>query len=189
MVGQQGLNFEKLLKLRIVVARLGELDVSRWWNSNGQLGRLGASVLRRGFARTYRFAQARSVVAIAAQKCDDLFNPPGCVTLWKLPEAIEAQLDAHWEQWLDQPSQWSSFFERIENLSSTGLVDVLRNLELVSEGDLNSHARLRHIEEERAVLLPGVFDGVDANTAALALGFARGKPGSLVLPYIRRASL
>jgi hypothetical protein len=80
------IDLEKLLKLRTVIARFGELDIARWWNSNGQLGRLGAVVLRRGFSRTYRFAQARSVFAIAAQKCDELFNPPDCVTLWKLPE-------------------------------------------------------------------------------------------------------
>src|SRR3954469_8393561 len=76
------IDFEQLLKLRTVVARFGELDVAQWWNSKGQLGRLGAAVLRRGFSRTYRFAQARSVFAIATQKCDEVFSSPGCVTLW-----------------------------------------------------------------------------------------------------------
>src|SRR5262245_46305531 len=60
------IDLERLLRLRTVVARFGELDVARWWNSNGQLGRLGAVVLRRGFSRTYRFAQARSVFAAGA---------------------------------------------------------------------------------------------------------------------------
>jgi hypothetical protein len=91
------INFETLLKLRTVVARFGELDVARWWNSNGQLGRLGAVVLRRGFPHTYRFAQARSVFAIAAQKCDEVFHRLSCVTLWKLPGAIEEEFDARWE--------------------------------------------------------------------------------------------
>jgi len=129
-----------------VVARFGELDVARWWNSNGQLGRLGAVVLRRGFSRTYRFAQARSVFAIAAQKCDELFNPPGCVTLWKLPGAIEEEFDAHWERWLDQA--------RTGIYSSTGLkpsaartVELLRDFELVSEADLDAYARLRRSAE------------------------------------------
>jgi hypothetical protein len=98
------IDFERLLKLRTTVARFGELDVARWWNSNGQMGRLGAAVLRRGFSRTYHFAQARSVFAIAAQRCDESFNPPDCVTLWRLPEALEEAFDARWERWLDQPA-------------------------------------------------------------------------------------
>jgi hypothetical protein len=187
--GRQELNFEKLLKLRTVIARFGELDIARWWNSNGQLGRLGAVVLRRGFSRTHRFAQARSVFAIAAQKCDDFFNPPDCVTLWKLPEAIEEQFDAHWEKWLDQPGHWDTFFERIENLGTTNLVDLLQSLELVSDDDLVSYKRLRNPAGERAVLLPGVFGAVDADIRALALGFACGKPGSLVVPYLKKAAV
>jgi hypothetical protein len=42
-------DLERLFKLRLVVARTGEMDVARWWNTKGQLGRMGASVLRRGF--------------------------------------------------------------------------------------------------------------------------------------------
>jgi hypothetical protein len=180
------LDFEKLLKLRAIIARFGELDVARWWNSNGQLGRLGALVLRRGFPRTYRFAQARSVFAIAAQRCDELFNPPGCVTLWKLPGAIEEEFDARWEGWLDQASNWDSFFDQVETVGSTNLVDLLLNLGLVSVADQDAYSRVRRSAEGRAVPLPGVFNGTDADIALLALGFARGGPGTLAVPYIRR---
>jgi hypothetical protein len=41
------------LKLRLVVARHGEMDAARWWNSRGMLGRHGAMVLTRGFPRTH----------------------------------------------------------------------------------------------------------------------------------------
>jgi hypothetical protein len=58
-----------LMRLRTVVARLGEMDLARWWNSNGQLGPQGASVLRRGLPRTHYFAQARSVCMVAAVGC------------------------------------------------------------------------------------------------------------------------
>ena len=34
------LDFDRLLKLRLVVARVGEMDLTKWWNTNGQLGRL-----------------------------------------------------------------------------------------------------------------------------------------------------
>lgn len=41
-------DFERLLKLRTVVARFGEMDLAKWWNTRGQLGALGATALRRG---------------------------------------------------------------------------------------------------------------------------------------------
>lgn len=180
------IDFEKLLKLRTVIARFGELDVARWWNSNGQLGRLGASVLRRGFPRTYRFVQARSVFAIATQKCDEVFSPPGCVTLWKLPEALEEEFDARWERWLDQQNEWISFFDQVETLEGTNLVDLLRKFELVSAADVDKYATLRLSSEGRAVQLPGVFGGTDADIALLGLGFACCEPGAVAVPYISR---
>jgi hypothetical protein len=36
------LDFDHLLELRLAVARFGEVDLPRWWNTNGQLGSLGA---------------------------------------------------------------------------------------------------------------------------------------------------
>ena len=50
-----------LLRLRLIVARCGEMDAQCWWNTEGQLGPYGAKVLKRGFPRTHHFAQARSV--------------------------------------------------------------------------------------------------------------------------------
>ncbi|MGF6370770.1 hypothetical protein OKW40_003520 [Paraburkholderia sp. RAU6.4a] len=181
------IDLEKLLRLRIVVGRFGELDNAGWWNTKGQMGRLGATVLRRGFPRTYRFAQARSVFAVAAQRCDEVFNPPGCVTLWKLPEAVEEDFDARWEYWLDHASDWNSFFERIETLGSTDLVEIFRSLELVTEAELDAYARLRRSAEGRAVPLPDVRGNANAVIAMLALGFARGEPGALAVPYIKWA--
>jgi hypothetical protein len=35
------LNFDRLLKLRLVVARYGEMDMARWWNIQGMLGLIG----------------------------------------------------------------------------------------------------------------------------------------------------
>ena len=55
------IDFERLLKLRLVVARHGEMDAARWWNTQGMLGRRGAVVLKRGFPSTHHFAQARIV--------------------------------------------------------------------------------------------------------------------------------
>ena len=84
------LDFDRLLKLRLVVARFGEMDLAKWWNTRGQLGRLGTAAIRRGFPRTHYFAQARSVFAVAAHRCREIFDPPDSVTLWRLPETIDA---------------------------------------------------------------------------------------------------
>jgi hypothetical protein len=99
------LNLDRLLKLRLIVARFGEMDLARWWNTRGQLGRVGTAAIRRGFPRTHYFAQARSVFAVAAYRCQEIFDPPNSVTLWRLPETIEEEFEARWEHWLDHANE------------------------------------------------------------------------------------
>jgi len=94
---------DRLLKLRLVVARFGEMDLAKWWNTKGQLGKLGTAALRRGFPRTHYFAQARSSWPSRPSMYGGV-RAPGCVTLWRLPEATEEEFDARWEQWLDNAS-------------------------------------------------------------------------------------
>ena len=180
-------NLERLLKLRLVVARFGELDLARWWNTKGQLGRLGAFALRRGFPRTHRFAQARSVFAVAAHRCAEVFDPPDCVTLWTLPDTLEEAFDARWEHWLDEAGDWTPFFESLEALAGEDLRAILRAFELVTDADVEASLRLRRSAEGRAVPLSGVFSGSGTDLALLALGFARGEPGHLAVPYARKA--
>ncbi len=183
------IDLERLLKLRLAVARFGEMDGAKWWNTKGQLGRMGAAALKRGFPRTHRFAQARSVFAVAAHRCAEVFDPPGSVTLWRLPEVIEEEVDARWEYWLDNAAAWTPFFETVETLRSDDLAATLREAELVTDRDLEAYSRLRRGAENRAVPLPGMFSSTDADVALLALGFARGEPGSLAVPYARRADV
>jgi len=180
------IDLDRLLKLRLVVARFGEMDIAKWWNTKGQLGRLGAAALRRGFPRTHHFAQARSVFAVAAHRCGEVFEPPGSVTLWRLPEAIEEEFDARWERWLDQAAEWQPFFQKLERLQKTDLVAALRGFEAISDSDAEGLARLRRSAEGRAVPLPGVFSSTDMDVALLALGFARAEVGALAVPYARR---
>lgn len=181
------IDLDRLLKLRLVVARFGEMDLAKWWNTNGQLGKLGAAALRRGFPRTHRFAQARAVFAVAAHRCGEVFEPPGCVTLWRLLDATEEEFDGRWEQWLDNSSHWAPFFERLETLPGNDLVSSLRRFELVSDRDVDAYGKLRRSAENRAVPLSGFFSGTDDDVALLALGFARGEPGALAVPYARRS--
>jgi hypothetical protein len=178
-----------LMKLRLVVARFGEMDLARWWNTKGQLGKFGGATLRRGFPRTHHFAQARSVFAVAAHRCAEVFDPPGCVTLWRLPEAFEEEFEQRWEQWLDNAGDWAPFFEKLEALQNTDLVTVLRGFELVSDRDVQAYGKLRRSAEGRAVPLSGVFTGANADIALLALGFARGEPGAVAVPFLKIADV
>lgn len=181
------LDLDRLLKLRLVVARFGEMDLAKWWNTQGQLGKLGAAALRRGFPRTHRFAQARAVFAVATHRCAEVFTPPSSVTLWQLPEATEEEFDTRWEHWLDGASDWTPFFEQIETLKGSDLVVALRAFGLVSDRDVDAFGKLRRSAEGRAVPLPRVFSGSEEDVSLLALGFARGEPGALAVPYARRA--
>jgi hypothetical protein len=179
------IDFDRLLKLRLVVARVGEMDLAKWWNTRGQLSRLGTAAVRRGFPRTHYFAQARSVFAVAAFRCREVFDPPRSVTLWYLPEAVEEQFEAHWERWLDQADEWKPFFLKLETLKETELKTALQSFNLITDDESELFSRLRRSAEGRAVPLPAPFTGTIQDVASLALGFARGEPGALAVPYAR----
>ena len=180
------LNFDKLLKLRLIIARFGEMDLAKWWNTRGQLGPLGTAAIRRGFPRTHYFAQARSVCAVAAHRCREIFDPLDSATLWRLPETIEEEFEAKWEHWLDQANEWQPFFHRLENLQGNDLKSTLHAFDVVTDHEIEMSSRLRRTAEGRAVPLPEPFSGTDQDIALLALGFARGEIGSLAVPYAKR---
>ncbi|MFG3593093.1 BrxE family protein [Bradyrhizobium sp. RDI18] len=176
-----------LMKLRTVVARLGEMDCERWWNSDGQLGPQGASVLRRGLPRTHHFAQARSVWTIAGLRCAQIFDPPGAVTLWRLTDALEERLDVLWEGWLDDAASWRPFFERVARLKHTDVPTALKDFDLVTDDEIASGAKIKRASDGRSIMVPGVFDERRRSVALLALSFAAGSQGNLVVPHARRA--
>jgi hypothetical protein len=182
------INFDRLLKLRLVVARFGEMDLAKWWNTRGQLGRLGTAAIRRGFPRTHYFAQARSVFAVAAHRCRQVFDPPESVTLWRLTEQIEEEFEANWEHWLDRAGEWQPFFHGLESLQESDLKIALQAFDAVTNHELEMSSRLRRSAEGRAVPISEPFSGTDQDIALLALEFARGETGSLVVPYARRGT-
>ena len=92
---------------------------------------LGAAVLRRGFRRTYHFAQARSVFAVAAHRCREVYDRPGTVTLWSLPAEMEDEFELRFEEWLDDAAAWAGFFEQLESCSDDLEAELLR-LQLVT---------------------------------------------------------
>jgi hypothetical protein len=108
------------------------------------------------------------------------------VTLWRLPAAIEEEFDARWERWLSNGAEWTPFFERVAALTGVDLASILKGLELVTDRNLEACSRLRRSAEGRAVPLPGFFSATDEDVALLALGFNRGEPGALAVPYLRK---
>jgi hypothetical protein len=176
---------DRLLKLRLVVARVGEMDLAKWWNTRGQLSRLGSAAVRRGFPRTHYFAQARSVFAVAGFRCREVFDPPQSATLWQLPEAVEEEFEAHWERWLDQADQWTQFFLKVDGLKETDLKTALQSFDLITDEDSELFSRLRRSAEGRAVPLLAPFTATNRDITSLALGFARGEPSALAVPYAR----
>ncbi len=185
MLMEDRIDLERLLRLRVVVARIGEMDRAQWWNTRGQLGPLGKSALSRGMPRTHYFAQARSVFAVAAHRCAELFDPPRSFTLWRLPQDIEEAFDARWENWLDASSDWAEFFEQVATIDGTDVAHALKSFQLVDDADLTALANLSTSAEGRAVPLPMPFAATDANVTLLALGFARGRVGAPAIPYAR----
>jgi hypothetical protein len=175
-------DMDRLFKLRLVVARVGEMDVAAWWNTQGQLGSLGTSVLKRGFRRTHHFAQARSVFAVAIQRCAELYERKGSITLWALPPDLEDAFEMHWEQWLEAAEDWRPFFESLEECT-TDLVAELRRFHLVTDDQVVRASRLRRTAEQRAVQVPGDFGGSDDELTMLALAFSHGDRGSPVVPF------
>ena len=179
------MDLDLLLKLRLIVARFGEMDIAKWWNTRGQLGPLGASALRRGFPRSHYFAQARAVFAVAGQRCTEVFDPPSSVTLWRLPERIEEEFRTRWEYWLDNSSDWTPFFKQIEQPAGLDLAAHIRALGIVTDNAVKEAARVRWQAGHPAVALTGSFGGTDHDIALLALTFARGGVGALAVPYMR----
>ena len=152
------------------------MDEAGWWNTKGQLGRLGALALRRGFPRTYRFAQARSVFAVARQRCTDLIDTRGMVTLWNLPAPVEEEFDAAWESWIDASPEWEPFFAELENLPASDLLAQLERFELVSADTAAAARRLKRSAGARAIEVarkrPLDGDLVDLLAAAFSIGEA-----------------
>jgi len=174
---------DRILKLRLVVARHGEMDSARWWNTGGLLGPKGALLMSRGFPRTHCFALAGVVFAVARSRCEEVFNHPCATTIWNLPANVEDQFDSRWGHWLAKLDSWREFFNALA-LPQTDLLNTLRQFDLLSPSSDDMLARLRRSAEGRAVLLPtkGALD--DDLISLLAAGFSLGESGKPAVPYV-----
>lgn len=179
------IDFDRLFKLRLVVARCGEADRMNWWNTKGVLGPMGKTVYARGFPRTAPFAQARVVFAVARARTQELWNPAGCATLWSLPPMVEDAFEDHWQQWTDDGEAWQPFFAAVASLGGGDLLEDLLALHVIDAATDRAARELRRSVDGRAVLLPGMPAIDDPTLALLGAGFFRGERGSPAIPYAR----
>jgi hypothetical protein len=177
-----------LLKLRLAVARFGEMDGAGWWNTQGILGKGGRSVLARGFPATHGFAQARIACSVAAARCSAVFAPPNCITLWQLPAELEDELSGQWPVWCRAADEWDPFFQALFQRSSGDLVTHLQELDLITDATVESVKTLRRSAEGKAVPLPGTGQADRPTLMLLAAAFSKGERQKLAVPYIRAES-
>lgn len=182
---ETALDLVRLLQLRLAVARFGEMDRAKWWNTNGVLSDLGEMAISRGFPKSHLFARARIVFAVASTRCREVFDPPKCITLWKLPPVVEGQLGNMWSEWLDALGSWVDFLARVNGQKSPSLLEFLSGLEVISDRTVEEAKRLKRTPDGQSVALPGEYEVTDETLALLAAGFHRSEPGKLAIPYAR----
>ena len=176
-----------LLKLRLIVARFGEMDVMGWWNTNGVLGRSGKAVFSRGFPTSHPLARARIACEVAAARCRSVFAPPGCMTLWNLPAEVEDTVQAAWSGWCREPEPWAAFLKQIDASSSSPLVEAMVALAVIDDATVEAVKSLRRSAEGKAVPLPGTGVPDLETLQLLAAGFAKGERQKPAIPYLRLA--
>ncbi|WPL19893.1 hypothetical protein Thiowin_05042 [Thiorhodovibrio winogradskyi] len=179
------IDLDRLFKLRLVVARHGEMDAARWWNTNGVLSRKGRLLMSRGFPKTHQFTQARLVFEVARARSAERFPTiPGCITLWHLPADVEAQFEACWPEWVDGGASWADFFESIQ-APSDNLLDTLHAHELIQPEQAEQISRMRRSAEGRSVALPGERSVDDDTITLLAAAFSHGEAAKPAIPFAR----
>jgi hypothetical protein len=174
-----------LLKLRLCVARFGEMDLSGWWNTKCVLGNMGSSVYARGFPNTQLFARARVACAVATERCRAVFSPPGCITLWNMPAAVENLLESTWQEWCKDSANWEPFFAELSSIPEDGLLPLMEKLELIDAPTIEAAKSLRRGAEGKGVALPGSGTATRESIMLLAAAFSRGEKGKLAVPYLR----
>jgi hypothetical protein len=181
----QWVDLNRLLKLRLIVARHGEMDGARWWNTDGVLGRKGSLLMSRGFRKTHNFAQARLVFEVARARSAERFPAvPGCFTLWDLPANVEDEFDAQWAEWLDDGESWAEFFDELQ-AQGADLLEVLRTHGLLDPDQEDQVSRMRRSAEGRSVPLSGARSIDNDTITLLAAGFSRGEESKPAIPYTR----
>ncbi len=183
------IDLDNLLRTRLIVARVGEMDLARWWDTKGMLGKTGRLAVSRGLPKTHRFAQARAVFAVARARCRDVYSPPDGVTLWDLPAEIESAFDERWPLWIENQPAWRPFFDALEATPGDDLVGAFARVAPLPAATLDAAKRMKRAADQKAVPLGEVPAVTDELVSQLAVGFSKGEPGRVAVPFakVRRA--
>ncbi len=184
-VADAGSFVARIAKLRLIVGRFGEMDRAKWWNTKGMLANVGELAVSRGFTKTHLFARARAVFAVAAHRCDEVFDAPNAYTLWKLPADLEDQFEDAWSHWLEKPEPWAEFLQTLNEQTGEDLLEILQTLELLPDPVTEQTKKLRRADDSRSVPLPKGAKIDEASITLLAAAFSRGEPGKLAVLYLQ----
>lgn len=185
----KSVDLDLLFRLRLCVARFGEMDVAKWWNTQGILGKYGALALQRGFPKSHRFAQAKIAFAVATQRCGEIYPHPNAYTLWALPPETEDQFNRKWLDWIDTADDWEHVFQAIENIAGQGLLDLMLKLNLVAPQQLEQIRALDPAAEGYSIKISSNGPLDDDLLVLLAAGYSKGQTGKPVVPYLPVASV
>lgn len=182
-------DLDLLLRCRLVIARVGEMDMLGWWNTKGLLSRMGATVLARGFPNTHRFAQARTVIAVARARCREVYALQDAVTLWDLPAEIEDAFEERWQHWIHSASDLAEVFAAIEVLpKAVSIPEALTRIAGIPASAVDRLESLRRGPDGRSVPITGITAIDGPAIGVLACAFARGELSQLAVPVARRGA-
>lgn len=175
---------EYLLRARLWVARLGEGDVLKWWQTEAVLGPDGAFVGPRVLPKTHAVGRARLAFAAARYACDERYPHPGATHLFRLDASTEDQFEGFLHATLDDSRYWEEILGRLEALGpDCEPGQALAEAGLVDEDLLSAVSSLDLGPDSRSLGLQRAPQS-ESDLALLTAGFARGRTGRLVVPYI-----
>jgi hypothetical protein len=183
------IDFPQLFKLRLVVAAIGEKDRRGWWNSE-VLNDSGRFLYEQNFPRSAPFAQARAAFRVAQLACDEALGiersatGPQICHLFRLPPDVEDAFENERERWLDQAQAWEDTVEGVFALASDRWPQVLGELAGL-DGGLIAWGESQKPQTAKALRLADARHLGPDELLRLAAGFACGRAGTLVVPYLQ----
>jgi len=178
---------DRILIIRTLVARAGEKDNLAWWDSDA-LSEAGSYVLRRLFPRSAARAGVRLAIEAATIRHRTVLGEQKVLSLFCLGEPWDSLVDGRIERRYGGPNlprvpeslQWAS--DLAAALKEGGLLtdsdwEAPESLELFESNTLE----IGQVRDAHG-LLP---EEINRLASRLAVSYARGEKGRLVVPYLR----
>jgi hypothetical protein len=128
-----------------------------------------ALALRRGFPRTYHFAQAARSLRLPRSDAARSSTLQPRSRSGSCLKALQDEFEFQWEFWLDDAPSWEPFFLDIEAIGRGSLLDALRKFQLLPDEVLEVLSRIKRPSEGRAVQSAQIFEPDHFHLALWAL--------------------